>query len=45
MNKVETFLAFVDDISLYLALYAYGSSTHKHTAAVILSGRGLGCDS
>ena len=45
MNKVETLLGFVDDISLFLALYAYGFFSHKCTAAVILPGRGLGRDS
>ena len=44
MNKVETLLGFVYDISLFLALYAYGFFSHKCTAAVILPGRGLGRD-
>ena len=42
MNKVETLLGFVSDISLYLALYAYGFFTHECTTSVILPGSGLG---
>jgi hypothetical protein len=37
-------MGFVDDISLYLALYAYGFSIYKYTAAIILMSHGSGRD-